>query len=153
MGFYLQPFLLEKNGLLENMIFDWMLFLELNFKDNSDHKYFKQIPLQYLFTESIFFSKSGIFNRSYRGSLKQNLHSVVHQYSVVPLPVDFTGLSNFSFQFWTNETCVSFSLKKFDFLRNPFARHSCHICFGDNCSRCKWNVAESGSESLLKINQ
>ena len=27
----------SKNCLSENMIFDWMLFLELTFKDNSDH--------------------------------------------------------------------------------------------------------------------
>ena len=27
----------KKNGLSENIIFDWMLFLEQTFKDNSNH--------------------------------------------------------------------------------------------------------------------
>ena len=39
-------------------------------------------------SKNLFFLKSGILDRSY-GSLKQNLHSVVHQHPVVPLPVDW----------------------------------------------------------------
>ena len=41
------------------------------------------VPLQIIYS----FSKSDILDRSYR-SLKQNLHSVVYQHSVVPLPAD-----------------------------------------------------------------
>ena len=69
------------------MIFDWMLFLELTLNTimitNVLSKARCSTP-----SKNLFFSKSGIFNRSY-GSLKQNLHhsSVVHQHSAVPLPV------------------------------------------------------------------
>ena len=82
MGFFIAIFA-RKNGLSEKIIFDWMLFLELTFKDNSDHYCFKQSSTS---SKYLFFSKLGILYRSY-GSLKQNLHSVVHQRSAVPLPV------------------------------------------------------------------
>ena len=36
-GFLFIAIFARKNGLSEHMIFDWMLFLELTFKDNSDH--------------------------------------------------------------------------------------------------------------------
>ena len=36
-GFLFIAIFAPKNGLSENMIFDWMLFLELTCKDNSDH--------------------------------------------------------------------------------------------------------------------
>ena len=36
-GFLFITIFARKKGLSENMIFDWMLFVELTFKDNSDH--------------------------------------------------------------------------------------------------------------------
>ena len=36
-GFLFITIFAKKNGLSENMISDWMLFLELTFKYNSDH--------------------------------------------------------------------------------------------------------------------
>ena len=68
--------------LSENMIFEWMLFLELTIViTNVLNK-----ALCSTSSNNLFFSKSGILNRSY-GNLKQSLHSVVHQHSAVPLPV------------------------------------------------------------------
>ena len=84
-GFLFIAIFARKNGVSENMIFDWMLFLELTFKTTVITNVFKQSHLWYLFKESIFL-KSAILNRSY-GSLKQNLHSVLHQHSAVALLV------------------------------------------------------------------
>ena len=44
----------RKNGQSENVIYDWMIFLELNYADNSNLLCSKQSHLYYLFKEPIF---------------------------------------------------------------------------------------------------
>ena len=63
-GFLIIAIFTRKNGLSENMIFDWMLFLELTYSDNSDLLCSEQSPLHDLFKASIF-SNLDILKRSY----------------------------------------------------------------------------------------
>ena len=114
-GFLFITIFAQKNGLSENMIFYWIL--ELTFKDNSDNLITNVLNKALCSTSSknLFFSKSGILNRRY-GSLKKNLHSVVHQDSAGPFTCIFV-LCSFTMTLCTLELKQTLTALLFEIIR------------------------------------